>query len=155
VNDAPTLTVPGFQSVDEDLPLAFTGANRISVSDADIGSNPLVVTLSASGGTLSLNPGSLTVNNNGSNQVTLTGQLTAVNNALSSLVYRGLLNFNGPDTISIAVTDQGSTGPGGIQTNTKTIDLIVNPINDAPTLTVPGAQTVLSLFCYFKESKLS
>ena len=143
VNDAPTLTVPGFQSVNEDLPLAFTGANRISVSDADIGSNPLVVTLSASGGTLSLNPGSLTVNNNGSNQVTLTGQLTAVNNALGSLVYRGLLNFNGPDTISIAVADQGSTGAGGIQTDTKTIDLIVNPINDAPTLTVPGAQTVL------------
>ncbi|XHX80206.1 MAG: cadherin-like domain-containing protein [Stenomitos frigidus ULC029] len=142
VNDAPVLTVPGFQSVDEDLPLAFTGANRISVSDADLGSNPLVVTLSASGGTLSLNPGSLTVTDNGTGQVTLTGQLTAVNNALGSLVYRGGLDFNGPDTISIAVTDQGSTGAGGIQTDTKTIDLIVNPINDAPTLTVPGIQTV-------------
>ncbi|MBW4580055.1 MAG: pre-peptidase C-terminal domain-containing protein [Tildeniella nuda ZEHNDER 1965/U140] len=143
VNDAPALTVPGFQAVDEDLPLAFTGSKLISVSDADIGGNPLVVTLSASGGTLSLNPGSLTVNNNGTNLVTLTGQLTAVNNALSSLVYKGLLNFNGPDTISVAVTDQGSTGAGGAQTDTRTIDLIVNPINDAPTLTVPGAQAVL------------
>jgi len=143
VNDAPVLTVPGFQAVDEDLPLAFTGTRLVTVSDADIGGNPLVVTLSASGGTLSLNPGSLTVNNNGTSQVTLTGQLTSVNNALSSLVYRGLSNFNGPDTISIGVTDQGSTGAGGVRTDTKTIDLIVNPINDAPTLTVPGAQTVL------------
>ncbi|MBW4692809.1 MAG: FG-GAP repeat protein [Lyngbya sp. HA4199-MV5] len=143
VNDAPALTVPGFQAVDEDLPLAFTGSKLVSVSDADIGSNPLVVTLSASGGTLSLNPGSLTVNNNSTSQVTLTGQLTAVNNALSSLTYRGLANFNGPDTIAIGVTDQGSAGAGGPKTDTKTIDLIVNPINDAPTLTVPGAQTVL------------
>ncbi|WP_181357624.1 cadherin-like domain-containing protein [Stenomitos frigidus] len=143
VNDAPVLTVPGFQAIDEDLPLAFTGTKLVSVSDADIGGNPLVVTLSASGGTLSLNPGSLTVNNNATSLVTLTGQLTAVNNALSSLVYKGLSNFNGPDTISIAVTDQGSTGAGGAKTDTKTIDLIVNPINDAPTLTVPGAQTVL------------
>ena len=143
VNDAPVLTVPGFQSVDEDLPLTFTGSKLVSVSDADIGGNPLVVTLSALGGTLSLNPGSLTVNNNSTSQVTLTGQLTAVNNALSSLVYRGLLNFNGPDTITIGVTDQGSAGAGGPKTDTRTIDLIVNPVNDAPTLTVPGAKTVL------------
>ncbi|MBW4468975.1 MAG: pre-peptidase C-terminal domain-containing protein [Stenomitos rutilans HA7619-LM2] len=143
VNDAPVLTVPGFQAVDEDLPLAFTGSKLVSVSDADIGGNPLVVTLSASGGTLSLNPGSLTVSNNSTSQVTLTGQLTAVNNALSSLTYRGLANFNGPDTVTIGVTDQGSTGAGGPKTDAKTIDLIVNPINDAPTLTVPGAQTVL------------
>ncbi|XGW00223.1 MAG: cadherin-like domain-containing protein [Leptolyngbya sp. BL-A-14] len=143
VNDAPVLTVPGFQAVDEDLPLTFTGSKLVSVSDADIGGNPVVVTLSASGGTLSLNPGSLTVNNNSTNQVTLTGQLTAVNNALSSLVYKGLLNFNGPDTITIGVTDQGSTGAGGPKTDTRTIDLLVNPVNDAPTLTVPGAQTVL------------
>ena len=143
VNDPPVLTVPGAQSINEDTPLAFTGSSLISLSDADVGSNPLIVTLTAAGGTLSLNPGSVAVNNNASSAVTLTGTLSSVNAALSSLVYQGLLNFNGPDTITLTANDQGAAGAGGPQTDTKTINVSVIPVNDSPTLTVPGAQTVL------------
>src|SRR5262249_23744618 len=49
INDAPTNTVPGPQSVNEDNALTITG---LSVSDPDIGANPITVTLTVASGTV-------------------------------------------------------------------------------------------------------
>ncbi|MBW4522495.1 MAG: VCBS domain-containing protein [Scytolyngbya sp. HA4215-MV1] len=139
VNDAPVLTVPGAQSVAEDTSLTFSG---ISIAD-DAGTNPLTVTLSVTNGTLTLGSAlGLTITNNGSASVTVSGSLTALNAAFNTLSYKGGLNFNGADTLTINVNDGGFTGGGPGLTDTKSILLTITPVNDAPTLTVPAAQVV-------------
>ncbi|MGI0487175.1 cadherin-like domain-containing protein [Pantanalinema rosaneae CENA516] len=144
-NDAPVITVPAAQTVNEDVPLVFTGNTRISISDADAGSALITVNVSAVGGTISLgSTGGLTVNGNNTGFVNLRGSLAAINTALNNLTYRGTPNFNGTGSITVFVTDEGNTGAGGEQTNTRTIDVNVLPINDAPTLTItPTTVTVL------------
>ena len=89
LNQAPVNTVPGAQSVNEDLSLIFNpgNANAISVSDADAGSGNLTVTLSVSQGTLTLNgtAGLSFANGDGSadSSMTFSGTSAAINNALN------------------------------------------------------------------------
>src|SRR6185369_7247940 len=56
VNDPPTNSVPGAQSVAENGSLTFSsaGLNQISISDIDAGSNSMAVNLTATNGTLTL-----------------------------------------------------------------------------------------------------
>ncbi|MFV2068618.1 MAG: hypothetical protein ACC645_16735 [Pirellulales bacterium] len=70
--------------------------------------------------------------------MTFTGSLADVDTAIANLDYRGNANFNGPDTLTIKVNDQGNTGSGGSQTDMKTVAITVDAVNDAPVLTVPG-----------------
>src|SRR5207253_689494 len=42
----------------------------------------------------------------------------------------------------IVTNDQGNTGSGGPLSDTDTVNITVNPVNDAPVNTVPGAQVV-------------
>jgi VCBS repeat-containing protein len=145
-NDAPVITVPDAQTVNEDVPLVFTGATRISVSDADAGSGVIAVNLAAIGGIVSLSStGGLTVNGNNTGNVEIQGSLAAINTALNNLTYRGTTNFNGTGSLTIVANDQGN-GPIGqpSQTSSRTIDINVVPVNDAPTLTItPTTVTVL------------
>ena len=61
----------------------------------------------------------------------------------NSLIYRGDDNFNDSDTITITVDDQANTGFGGILSDTETINVTINAVNDTPEITtVPGAQSV-------------
>lgn len=144
-NDAPVITVPDAQTVNEDVPLVFTGTTRISISDADAGSAPITAALSAVGGTISLgSTGGLTVFGNNTDFVSIQGSLAAINTALNNLTYRGTPNFNGTGSISIGVNDGGNTGIGGEKIDLRTIDINVVPVNDAPTLTItPTTVTVL------------
>ena len=58
-----------------------------------------------------------------------------INAALAGLTYTGNPNFNGPDTLTV------TTGDGTAQ-DIDTVAITVNPVNDAPVNTVPGAQSV-------------
>ena len=143
VNDAPVITVPGAQNVNEDTDLPLFG---ISIADDDVGSNPLQVTLSATNGTLSLNQTaelSFIIGDGISDPtMTFTGNLSDINNALDTtdpLIYRGSENYSGPDTITLTANDQGYTGSGGIQTDIKIIAVTVNAVADAPVLTAADA----------------
>ena len=129
VNDAPVNTVPGAQSVAEDTILPIAG-----VSVADIDSSALTTTLSVAHGILNVTAGP-GVTGNGTASVTITGTAAQINAALAGLAYTGNLNFNGADTLTVATSD-------GTATDTDTIAITVNPVNDAPVNTVPGAQTV-------------
>jgi photosystem II stability/assembly factor-like uncharacterized protein len=53
-----------------------------------------------------------------------------------NLTYTPNQNFNGTDSFTFRVSD------GEFTSNTATVTITVNPINDAPVLTVPDAQTV-------------
>ena len=129
VNDAPVNTVPGAQTVAEDTTLPIAG-----VSVADIDSSALTTTLSVSSGTLNVTAGA-GVTGNGTASVTITGTAAQINTALAGLAYTGNLDFNGADTLTVATSD-------GTATDTDTIAITVNAVNDAPVNTVPGAQTV-------------
>ncbi len=126
INDAPINTVPGAQTLNEDAALAIGG---ISVGDPDgnlattqlsVGSGSLAVDL-AGGATLSAGA-------NGSATLTLAGTQTQINAALATLRYQGNLNFNGSDTLTMLSTDSAGTP----LSDTDTIALTVNPVNDAP-----------------------
>ena len=67
------------------------------------------------------------VSGNGSASVTITGTAAQINAALAGLAYTGNLNFNGADTLTVATSD-------GTATDTDTIAITVNPVNDAPVL---------------------
>ena len=129
VNDAPINTVPAAQTVAEDTILPIAG---VSVADSD--SSALTTTLSVAHGILNVTAGA-GVTGNGTASVTITGTAAQINAALAGLAYTGNLNFNGADTLTVATSD-------GTATDTDTIAITVNPVNDAPINTVPAAQTV-------------
>ncbi len=70
----------------------------------------------------------------GGPDVVLAGVGTVVLDALGNLTFTPVANYNGTPSFTYTVTS------GGV-TETATVDLTVNAINDAPTQTVPVAQT--------------
>ncbi len=141
LNDDPIITVPTAPSltVNEDQTFTFASTNKISVGDPDGGPTFNAVITTSSGGTINLGTTSGLTNlvGNGSSNVSFESTLSALNGALNNLRYRGLQDFNGPETIIVSVNDS----QGG--TDSRTITMDVTAVNDAPTLTVPtGTLTV-------------
>ena len=136
VNDAPVNTVGGAVTATEDTNLSITG---LSVSDVDAGSASITTTLSVASGTLTVaSSGGATVANSGTATVTLTGSQTQINTtlaALNNVVYRGAVDFNGSDTLTVTTSD-------GTLTDTDTKAITVSAVNDAPVNVVGGAVTV-------------
>ena len=141
VNDAPTVTIPGLQTIAEDNgPTVVTG---VSIADIDAGSSTVTVTLSVAHGIVTLDeviPNGLTqgnIVNNSSSTVTVTGSVTAINATLADgagLLYRSDANYNGADGITISADDGGNAGSGGALIGSNTVDITVTPVNDAPTI---------------------
>ena len=113
--------MPGGQTVAEDAILPIVG-----VSVADIDSSALTTTLSVAHGILNVTAGP-GVTGSGTASVTITGTAAEINAALAGLAYTGNLNFNGADTLTVATND-------GTATDTDTIAITVNPVNDPPVL---------------------
>ena len=147
LNDAPANTVPGVQGTDQDTVLVFSSANgnAIAISDADAGSNALQVTLTATNGTVTLSgiAGLTFTTGDGTAEtgMVFTGTLTDINAALNGLQFAPAGGFTGTASLQIDTSDQGNTGAGGAQTDSDTISILVNNVNDAPVNTVPGAQS--------------
>ncbi|WP_462325782.1 cadherin-like domain-containing protein, partial [Desulfoplanes sp.] len=145
VNDVPVNTVPTLQSVDEDIPLVFSSDNNntITIHDPDIadgGDYEAVVTLSVEHGTLTATAsGSATVDNSGNSTITITGSKTDINATLDGLSYKGVAEYYGPDELTIVTRDQGNFGLGGEKSDTDTVAITVNPVNDIPESTAVTA----------------
>ena len=131
MNDAPVNTVPGAQSVAEDTALPIAG---VSVADID-STRAHHHAQRSTNGTLNVIAGGAGVSGNGTASVTITGTAAQINAALAGLAYTGNLNFNGADTLTVATSD-------GTATDTDTVAITVNAVNDPPVNTVPGAQSV-------------
>jgi len=146
VNDAPIVTTQGPVTVLEDMDVTITAANnnRIAVSDVDLGSGKLLVTLSVDHGTLQLfrTTGLVFSDGDGVNDRTMTfsGGQTAVNLALDGMIYTPDPGYVGMDTLTLELDDQGSTGDGGPMMVSEDVPITVTPANDAPVLTLPGVQ---------------
>jgi VCBS repeat-containing protein len=138
VNDAPVNSVPGDQSTDEDTPLTFNSANTnpISISDVDAGTSPVKVTLAVSNGTLTLGDTSglsfATGDGTDDASMAFTGTISTINTALSGLTFDPEANYNGAAELTITTDDQGNTGLGGAKSDTDTVNITVNSVNDVP-----------------------
>ena len=138
VNDAPSNTVPGTQSVNEDTALAFTGAQQISVNDVE--GNLATVRAAVSQGTLTVSlTGGATISagTNGSSSLTLGGTQTQINAALATLFYQGSANYNGSDTLTVASVDSGTPA----LTTSSSINITVVAVNDLPVATDQSVTT--------------
>jgi hypothetical protein len=143
VNDAPVNTVPGAQTVAEDTDLAITG---LSFSDIDVGAGAIVVVLSVQHGTIHVRdnvPGgvdALGILFNDTDSVTISGAPALVNATLAALngvIYRGDVDYVGPDTLTMLSNDLGNTG-GSSLNDIDTVNITVTPVNDSPDNDEPG-----------------
>jgi len=139
VNDPPSNTVPGAQSVPENTPVIFSSArgNAISVTDADAGNASIRVTLQVSGGigTLALSTTSgLTFSSGGNNQasMTFTGTIANINAALNGLTLTPPAEFNGTGGLTITTNDLGNTGSGGMLEDSDTVQVDIERVNAPP-----------------------
>jgi hypothetical protein len=143
VNDAPVNTVPAAQTTDEDIAKIITG---LSIADVDAGTSSVTVTLAVGHGTISLLTGAgVTLGANGTTSVTLTGTVSAINALLATanaVTYTPSLNYNGGDTLTMTTNDGGNTGAGGTLSDTDTVAITVNAVNDKPT--VSGINTIMA-----------
>jgi len=139
VNDAPTLTLPGGQTVESNGTLTLNGT-PIVLADVDAGSGGLEVTLTATQGTVSLGSASGLTFSNGDGvadaSMTFTGSLADINTALSGLSFAPANGYVGTAGLQINASDLGNTGAGGILATTGTIEIQVTaPV--AVTVTPP------------------
>jgi hypothetical protein len=136
INDTPVITAPTDQTFNEDTVLVFSAGagNAISVADLDCSDRPLLVTLTATHGVLTLGGSAVlqSVTGNGTATVIFSGVLDNINAAFAGLAFHPAANYNGPASLQIVVDDQGATGTGGPKSDSKTVTLTVNPVNDTP-----------------------
>src|SRR5262245_14292453 len=125
-NTAPVNTVPGAQSIPEDTTQAIAG-----ISAADGQSNVYLMQLTVTNGVLNValaGGATISAGANGSATLTISGTQAAINSTVSSLTYRGNLNYNGSDTLTVLSTDAGGL------TDSDTVAITVTAFNDAPVL---------------------
>ncbi|GGG05046.1 hypothetical protein GCM10010924_37040 [Rhizobium wenxiniae] len=118
VNDAPVNTVPGPQTVQEDVLTAIAG---LSVTDVD--STNVTVTLTVANGILSPSATAGTVTGAGTGTVTISGTQAQVNTVLASLRYQGNADYNGTDTLTMVTSD-------GSLSDTDTVAITITPVAD-------------------------
>ena len=130
-------------------PVTISG---IAISDVDAGTDLLTVTLSVSDGTLDFTSGTNTsalsgISGQDTDTLIFSGSQADITAALAtSIEYTSDSGFTGTDTLQIDVNDGGSTGSGGAQVGSNSIDITVFQTGTAPEvllagdkLTVPGS----------------
>jgi hypothetical protein len=145
INDPPLNTVPGAQSVNQNVTLVFSSGNGNAISIADIDGVAPQVTLGVTNGDLTLSgiTGLSFTVGDGTNDATMTftGAIADINNALQGLIYTPVNTFAGGVTLTITTNDLGQTG-GGNLTDVDPVAITVNDANDAPVNALPAAQNV-------------
>jgi hypothetical protein len=142
VNDAPVITAPATGATNEDTALVFSvgNGNAISVADLDVNEGTGILQL-----TLERQPRAAHAQRRHRSELhrrrrhadatmTFTGTLASINAALNGLTFNPTLNYNGGAALNVSVNDQGNTGSGGTLSDSTSVALTINPINDAPVL---------------------
>ena len=145
VNDAPVNVVPAPQTIDEEGSVTFGAGKLVDVSDVDAAAGAFQTVLTATGGTLdAAGAGPCTIVGDGTATLQLFGTVAQVDDCLDAgFDYDAAADFAGAGAITVTSSDGGTnTGTGGAKTDSDTIAITVNPINDAPTLALPAAQDV-------------
>jgi hypothetical protein len=117
LSDRPTIIVPAAQTAYQKVDQPIGG---IVIGDAP--SATLTVTLAVSHGTLTLGTTAGLATVTGNRTVTLIGTTANLNAALATLVYRGIHNDSGGDTLSVTATDSGvSATPASVTLTVESI----------------------------------
>ncbi len=141
VNDAPVNALPASFTTLEDTAMVLTG---LSISDEDAGTGSMTVTLVVNNGILNVSGGGASIAGSGSSVVTLTGTVAQINATLAATVdYVPNNNFNGTDTLALSTSDGGSTGSGGVLTDSDSVSITVTPVNDAPVNALPTSYSTM------------
>lgn len=141
VNDAPTIAAPASLALIEAQATAVTG---IVFADLDAGTLPVSARFQTTSGTLGVQPhGSVIIGGNGTADVTLTGSLAEINALIlaSKLVLTSPANGSASGTLTVSIDDGGGQGTGGAKSASTTVALPTTLVNDAPTLSLPAAQS--------------
>ncbi|MDA1251424.1 MAG: FG-GAP-like repeat-containing protein [Planctomycetota bacterium] len=156
LNQAPVISVPASQNINEDNSLVFSSGNSnvISFTDPDEAFNPVTsqfaVTLTVDVGTLTLSetagldfaaPASV---GDGTDDPTMvfTGSRDAINTALNGLTFTPPVNANGVATLTISVDDQGNFGVGSPLMGQNIVSINIAAVNDAPVVSGIGGGAV-------------
>src|SRR3990167_7850476 len=136
INDAPVNQMPTGYTTDEDVALKLSG---LSVSDVDVASGFISVTLTVARGTITAaDTGAVSVTGSGSNSLLLSGTLADINAYLADTAtqpsYIPVADDSGSVTLTMTSNDGGNTGAGGALTDSDNITITINPVADA----VPG-----------------
>ena len=126
VNDAPSLTLAGNQTVNEDAAAqtvnAFVASSSTGPSNESTQTLTYNIASNSNSGLFAAGP-----------SISATGVLT----------YTPAANANGVATITVVAVDNGGTANGGINTSAaQSFTITINSVNDAPSLTLAGNQTV-------------
>ncbi len=126
VNDAPTFTVGGNQTANEDAGVQTVSGFATGITSGAANETTQNVQFLVSSDNPSLFVGSPTIDANG------------------NLTYTPALNSFGSAIITVVAKDNGGTAFGGTDTSSEQkFTITINPVNDAPTFTIAGDQTVL------------
>ena len=134
VNQPPTISAPATIHVTEATGLQ--PLRGIRIVDPDSGGANVRVGLALDDNRLGFGSDWLVGGSGGDIGVfTLTGTVEAINNALAAgnLYWRTLdPDASGTNALQITVDDLGHHGSGGPRTATKTVTIVIDPVNDAP-----------------------
>ena len=141
INDAPVNQLPAGYTTDEDVTLKLSG---LSVSDVDVASGLISVTLTVARGTITAaDAGGVSVTGSGSGSLQLSGTLADINAYLADTAtqpsYIPVADDSGSVTLTMTSNDGGNTGAGGALTDSDNITITINPVADA----VPGSDVSL------------
>jgi VCBS repeat-containing protein len=135
VNDAPTITVPGAQTTNEDVARVFSSANGNAITVADVDGGTLTTTILIGNGTLlAVAFAGATISNNGTGTVTISGTAAAINGALNGLSYIPTADYNGSATLTVATSD------GVAPVVTSTVGITATAVADIANDTVTTAE---------------
>ena len=146
-------TAPGLPTdltVTEDI-ASNIDLSAVTLTDFDIGSGSLTVTLNVSNGTLAaadgagLGAGVTEVLSNGNQTLTLVGALADLNSYLhtaANIQYTSVLNGNGDAADTIDITLNDGQGSGDAALPVVNININITSINDAPVLAGDLASSV-------------
>ncbi|MFD0915109.1 choice-of-anchor C family protein [Pseudahrensia aquimaris] len=124
--------------VAEDTATALT---NISLDDVDADTADATATFAVTNGTLIFDTSvaggisAAQITGNGTDSLSITAPLDAINATLAAtdgLLFTGDADYFGPAQLTIGVNDLGNSGLGGPQVSSKTVSILVTPVNDAP-----------------------
>ena len=143
INDAPVVSGPATLNLNEDA----SAPVNLGFTDLDMpeGTDSARVTLSVSDGILNLATVSgLTFNTgaNGAASMDFQGGRPQVLAAIATVTYVPNGDFNGTDSLDFDVFDLGNFGAPGQQTDSLSVAITVNALNDAPVATGDASLTL-------------
>jgi len=80
----------------------------------------------------------------GQGYITYKGTVSTLNMLLRNFTYEPEPNYNGFDTLTIELLDEGRSSDGPPQIITELLEIYMVPINDAPTIQVTGDESMVS-----------